>query len=447
MPSRTKRTGYLRTAALIAGLLSSLPAALLAPLAAEPTCTREDFASAVDEAGASLRSFNGAAVPKIQERLKELQKKRGWTDVEAEEKAPQLLNDAKTAELDAEAASHLERIDALGEVPDGATPECAKLADLKKASADLLSVMQRKSAHTLGRIEAGLAEERTTTVAAAPITTAPDAAEPPVSAAPPVTKIAKPAPPPTPAPAPAAGASAHPQTAAKPHTSVAKAPTAPAPSTPASSTAAPPAPASDKWQSVTRAAPEEQVAANTPPRGFAYEPPPAEVLPPAETLGAPNGYTIDEVRQATRGFFGTISTNLASVIEYAFSRYGRPAGYILGKEGGGAFLAGLRYGKGDLFMRSGETRQVYWHGPSVGYDFGAEGSGTLFLIYHLDRSEDLFRRFGGVDGSAYLVGGVGLTVLKGGPVVMAPIRTGVGLRLGANIGYLRFTPHATWNPF
>jgi hypothetical protein len=92
-------------------------------------------------------------------------------------------------------------------------------------------------------------------------------------------------------------------------------------------------------------------------------------------------------------------------------------------------------------------RQVYWHGPSLGYDFGAEGSRTLFLIYSLKASDDLFRRYVGVDGSAYVLGGVGLTVLKGGPVVMAPIRTGVGLRLGANIGYVRFTPHATWNPF
>jgi hypothetical protein len=98
-------------------------------------------------------------------------------------------------------------------------------------------------------------------------------------------------------------------------------------------------------------------------------------------------------------------------------------------------------------MRSGGQRDVYWHGPSLGYDFGAEGSRTLFLIYRLKAADGLFRRYGGVDGSAYVLGGVGLTILKGGPVVMAPIRTGVGLRLGANIGYVRFTPHATWNPF
>jgi hypothetical protein len=98
-------------------------------------------------------------------------------------------------------------------------------------------------------------------------------------------------------------------------------------------------------------------------------------------------------------------------------------------------------------MRTGGERPVYWHGPSLGYDFGAEGSRTMFLIYRLADPEALFRSFTGIDGSAYLVGGVGITFLKGGDVIMAPIRSGLGLRLGANVGYVRFTPKATWNPF
>jgi hypothetical protein len=160
------------------------------------------------------------------------------------------------------------------------------------------------------------------------------------------------------------------------------------------------------------------------------------------------GYTIDEIREVTRGFFGTISTSLASVIEHAFKQSGRPTAYVLGIEGGGAFLAGLRFGKGTLYMRSEpETRQVYWHGPSLGTDFGASGSRTIFLIYRLRNPGDLFRNFTGIDGSAYFVGGVGLTLLKGGQVIMAPIRSGVGMRLGANVGYLRFTDKPTWNPF
>jgi hypothetical protein len=167
-------------------------------------------------------------------------------------------------------------------------------------------------------------------------------------------------------------------------------------------------------------------------------------LPPRQE----DGYTIDEIRDATRGFFGTISTNLASVIEHAFKELGRPTAYVLGTEGGGAFLAGLRFGKGTLYMRSErDVRNVYWHGPSVGTDFGASGSRTLFLIYRLQGPDDLYRTFTGIDGSAYFVGGVGLTLLKGGPVIMAPIRSGVGVRLGANLGYVRFTPRPTWNPF
>ena len=172
------------------------------------------------------------------------------------------------------------------------------------------------------------------------------------------------------------------------------------------------------------------------------EPP---VLP---TPGAPEaGYTIDEIQEITRGFFGTISTSLASVLEYAFATSGRPAGYVLGTEGGGAFLAGVRYGSGTLYMRTGGTEKVYWHGPSIGTDFGAAGSRTMFLIYNLKEPDELMRGFTGVDGSAYFVGGVGITFLKGGDVLMAPIRSGLGFRLGANVGYIRFTPHPTWNPF
>lgn len=159
------------------------------------------------------------------------------------------------------------------------------------------------------------------------------------------------------------------------------------------------------------------------------------------------GYTIDEIRDISREFFGTISTELGSVIEYAFSSAGRPDGYVLGTEGGGAFLAGVRYGSGKLYLHTGGSEKVSWHGPSIGYDFGGEGSRTMFLIYHLGGAPALYRTFTGIDGSAYFIGGVGITFLKGGPVLMAPIRIGLGLRLGANIGYIRFTPRATWNPF
>ncbi|WP_439541871.1 EipA family protein [Hyphomicrobium sp.] len=191
---------------------------------------------------------------------------------------------------------------------------------------------------------------------------------------------------------------------------------------------------------------------NAPPPGAPYSLPPSsepgELDPNGEAFDAEGGgYSIDEIREATRGFFGTVSTSLASVIEHAFQKGGRPTAYVLGNEGGGAFLAGLRYGEGTLYVRSGGSQKVYWHGPSIGYDMGAEGSRTLFLIYGLDDPANLFRRYTGVDGSAYLVGGVGMTLLKGGPVTMAPIRSGIGLRLGASIGYVRFSQKPTWNPF
>jgi hypothetical protein len=168
-------------------------------------------------------------------------------------------------------------------------------------------------------------------------------------------------------------------------------------------------------------------------------------LPPI--VAEEDGYTIDEIRAVSAGLFGQLSTSLGSVIEHVFRKSGRPTGYVLGSEGGGAFLAGVRYGKGTLYLRSGGTQPIYWHGPSLGTDVGAEGSKTLFLIYRLKNAEQIYNSFTGVDGSAYLLGGVGATLITNGDVVMAPIRSGLGLRLGANIGYIRFTPKPTWNPF
>jgi hypothetical protein len=170
-------------------------------------------------------------------------------------------------------------------------------------------------------------------------------------------------------------------------------------------------------------------------------------LPPPDADPAYFEYSVEDIRAAGRGFFGSASAGLASVIEYAFERYGRPNGYVLGTEGGGALLAGLRYGEGKLVTKLIGERKVYWQGPSVGYDFGVAGSRVMFLVYNLHSPEDMFARFAGIDGSAYLVGGVGITFLKRGPLVLAPIRTGLGLRLGANVGYLKFTPQMSFNPF
>ena len=165
--------------------------------------------------------------------------------------------------------------------------------------------------------------------------------------------------------------------------------------------------------------------------------------------GPPPGgtYSQDEIVVAGERFFGSVSKGLASVVEYAFRKSGRPNGYILGTDGGGAFVAGLRYGEGTLYTKDAGTHRVYWSGPSVGYDFGGEGSKTMVLVYNLQDPSQIYERFAGVQGSAYLVGGVGIQFQTHGNVTLAPIRSGIGLRLGANIGYLKYTRTPTWNPF
>ncbi len=158
-------------------------------------------------------------------------------------------------------------------------------------------------------------------------------------------------------------------------------------------------------------------------------------------------YSKNEIIAAGHGFFGSISQGLASVIEHAFKKAGRPNGYILGEDAGGAFVAGLRYGEGRLYTKDAGNHKVYWQGPSIGYDFGGAGAKTMILVYNLRDPSEVYHRYGGVEGSAYLVGGVSIQFQKYGDVVMAPIRAGVGLRLGANVGYLKYTRTPTWNPF
>ena len=146
-------------------------------------------------------------------------------------------------------------------------------------------------------------------------------------------------------------------------------------------------------------------------------------------------------------FFGNVSRGLASIIERAVSQWGLPNGYVLGEEGSGAFVAGLRYGEGTLYTKNAGDLRVYWQGPSVGFDWGGDGARTMTLVYNLPATNAIYQRFAGIDGSAYIIGGFGMTALTANNIVLVPIRSGLGLRLGANIGYLKFTPRATWNPF
>lgn len=371
------------------------------------TCTAKEFADAVDQSGAGLRTLTLEAQPKLQERLKRYKEALKLSDSDYENSALDAIQDSKLDEFDKKSSELLLRVDSLGRVPEGTEPDCAKLNEVKMAAAELNTIVKAKSDYMLQRLDEKIAEaQRNTPVAAAPAEAPKPAPSAAVTPPPPSPPVKKPAPPSLAQTKPAAKP-------APPHT--------------------------EGWATHTKpdtSAPPE-VAMREPDLPVPPPPPPGE-----------DGYTIEEIRDATRGFFGTVSTNLASVIEHAFKQSGRPTAYVLGNEGGGAFLAGLRFGEGTLYMRSmAGTRKVYWHGPSLGTDLGASGSRTIFLIYRMEDPNALYRNFTGIDGSAYFVGGVGLTLLKGGPVIMAPIRSGVGMRLGANVGYLRFTEKPTWNPF
>jgi hypothetical protein len=170
-------------------------------------------------------------------------------------------------------------------------------------------------------------------------------------------------------------------------------------------------------------------------------PPPHGTLPPGESR-----FSSNELVNTGHRFFGTVSQGLAQIVEKAVSQWGQPNGYILGEEASGAFVAGLRYGEGILYTKNAGDLKVYWQGPSIGFDAGGEGARTMMLVYSLPATSAIYERFGGVDGSAYFIGGFGMTALTANNIVLVPIRSGVGLRLGANIGYLKFTPKATWNP-
>ena len=158
-------------------------------------------------------------------------------------------------------------------------------------------------------------------------------------------------------------------------------------------------------------------------------------------------YTAQEIVDAGHSFFGSASGGLAKVVEKAFEQYGLPNGYILGQEGSGAFIAGLTYGEGQLYTKNAGQHPVFWQGPSLGIDYGGQGSRAMMLVYDLPAVQSLYARFGGVSGSAFVVAGVGMTVMRNNDVVLVPIRTGVGARLGINVGYLKLTPSPTWNPF
>lgn len=170
-------------------------------------------------------------------------------------------------------------------------------------------------------------------------------------------------------------------------------------------------------------------------------------LPENKPIKSDSTYTAEEIVNVASGFFGETTEGLAKVIERVFSEQGQPNAYITGEEASGAIGVGLRYGRGTLNYKDGAGMPVFWQGPSIGWDLGGNASKVFTLVYKLRNTNDLFQRFPGVDGSLYFLAGIGVNYQKSGEITLAPIRTGVGLRAGASVGYLHYTVKQSWVPF
>jgi hypothetical protein len=209
------------------------------------------------------------------------------------------------------------------------------------------------------------------------------------------------------------------------------------------------------------AAPAPAPATAPQPMSDPYTAPPAGQAPaapaaPASNLSAvnagtaqqPNGtFHKDDLIGAAEGVFGKGARGLAEMIEDILRKQGEPNGYIVGREGGGALVLGLRYGSGTLYHKVEGQRPVYWTGPSIGFDAGANAGNAFVLVYNLYDTEDLYKRFGAGEGQAYFIGGFNVSYLRRGNVVLVPVRMGAGLRLGINAGYMKFTHKQNWLPF
>jgi len=438
-------------------------------------CTAEDFGAVVDETAQALRELNASGAERFREKLRTYQKKYDLSDTEVQQRAAAIQDD-RMSDFNREIETLVTQMDTLSQMPSE-NITCENLEEMKRVRDRLLTVMGQKSGYMLAKADAELdrpaGSPPSSETRAANAGSADEAAADPVEqseAAVPAAAETETAEAPSSAPSdPAPDETARAEDEARPIETPGDAPaekTAKAaplePGLPERRTAET-APVAGDWttdsQVILRDTPGEQQTALA---DDSATPPPTSLAPSGEQT--PDGalddlpstlpdapvethYTISEIQDAGRGLFGPITAQLAAAINYAFQQFGRPNAFIAGSEGSAAFLAGLRYGKGMLNTKSGGQRVVYWQGPSLGYDLGAEGSDTLFLVYNLDTVERVYGRFTGIGGSAYVAGGVGLNVLGKGDMVMVPIRTGIGLRLGANLAYLKFTERQTWNPF
>ncbi|MBT0667190.1 DUF1134 domain-containing protein [Novosphingobium profundi] len=181
------------------------------------------------------------------------------------------------------------------------------------------------------------------------------------------------------------------------------------------------------------------------PSGAPVAPPPSTM--PSGQVGDGATYHEDDLIGAAEGVFGKGAQGLADLIKDLLKKQGEPNAYIVGREAGGAFAVGLRYGSGTLYHKIEGQQPVYWTGPSIGFDAGANAASTFVLVYNLYDTDDLYKRFGAGEGQAYLIGGFNVSYLRRGDTVLIPVRAGAGLRLGANIGYMKFSRKQQWLPF
>ena len=399
-------------------------------------CDARAFGVQIDQTAQALRTLNRESEKRFQERLIAIAKAQGWTEAQKADKAAAAMDDSKLETFNAEIEQLVGQLDALNVTPKNDI-SCARLNELKAVNDKLIGVMRQKAGFILAQLES-------------------EAAQPPISPysqTPPLAKSAQ-----TPQMASATSEETPPPNVPW-SANVAKALRAPAPSNSQQAKAPPagdsPPPPSNAQQAKTASAADVPLSLRPPApsqqdsRVASLKPPVSDVLPPPASSST--GYSPQEIRNAGEGVFGTLTSEFAVVMNHAFDTFGQPNAYIVGDEGGGAFLAGLRYGKGTLYARvngvQSSPTDIYWQGPSLGADIGATGSRALFLVYNLDDVPGLYRRFPGIDGSAYVAGGFGMTVYRSGNMLIVPIRTGLGLRLGASLAYLKFTDHASLNPF
>jgi hypothetical protein len=174
---------------------------------------------------------------------------------------------------------------------------------------------------------------------------------------------------------------------------------------------------------------------------------PAQPASPTASAGGAKTYSSDEIVTQVSDFLGVTAESAGAAVERIFKQQGRPTAYIAGEEGAGAFAVGLRYGRGMLYMKERAAQEVFWQGPSLGWDFGANASRVFTLCYNLQNADQIFQRFPGVEGTAYLIAGIGVNYQSAYGITLAPMRAGVGVRLGANLGYLAYTRARRVLPF